>query len=126
MLCCPNATWILFSSNCFSSSSGINSINTPKSYRCKLDISSSVDTLWAPSCCINAFLVGEYSIISDILSDKASAISCVMCLPACNICLVAVLLFAAAIFCTPTKEYFSGILPSVASFNPVTSLIICK
>ena len=43
-----------------------------------------------------------------------------------NICLVAVLEFAAANFCTPTKELGSGVEPSRASFNPVTVRIISK
>ena len=46
--------------------------------------------------------------------------------PPCNICLVATFEFAAASFCTPTKAFASGVLASLASFNPVTSLIICK
>ena len=41
-------------------------------------------------------------------------------------CLVAVLLFNAAIFCNPTNEFSSGKDPSLASFNPDTSLIIFK
>ena len=45
-----------------------------------------------------AFFVGEYSITSDILRDKHSATSAVKNSPACNICLVAVLEFAAANF----------------------------
>ena len=40
--------------------------------------------------------------------------------------LVGVQKLAAASFCTPTKAFLSGILPSLASFKPVTSLIICK
>jgi len=43
-----------------------------------------------------------------------------------NICRVAVLLFAAANFCNPTNAFLSGVLPSLASFNHVTSRIICK
>ena len=96
MLCWAKAACILFSSLAFSSSSGANSINIPKSYKCKLDISSSVATLCTPIACIKASLVGEYSIISDILSDKHSAISEVINKPPASICLVAVLLFAAA------------------------------
>ena len=68
---------MLFSSKAFSSSSGDNSINIPKSYKCKLDISSSVATLCTPIACIKASFVGEYSIISDILSDNCSAVSAV-------------------------------------------------
>ena len=64
--------------------------------------------------CIKASLVGEYSIISDILRDKHSAISAVKNNPDCNICLVAVFEFAAANFCTPTNAFLSGILPSLS------------
>ena len=124
--CCWIAIWILFSNNCFSSSSGCKSKNIPKSYKCNSDISFNVATLWTPIACINASLVGEYSMMSDILRDKHSAVSDVKNNPACNICLVAVLLFAAANFWTPTKAFLSGILPSLASLSPVTSLIICK
>ena len=41
-------------------------------------------------------------------------------------CLVAVLEFKAANFCTPTKELGSGVEPSLASFKPVTARIIPK
>ena len=124
--CCCTATWMLFSSICFSSSSGFNSINIPKSCMCSSDISSSVATLWTPILCINASLAGEYSIMSDILSIKPSANSLVKWTPLCSICLVAVFEFAAANFWTPTNALGSGVLPSLASFNPVTSLIICR
>ena len=70
-------------------------------------------------------LVGEYSIISAIRSDKHSATSAVIYNIDCSICLVAVLEFAAAIFCNPTNESGSGV-PDAASLSPVTSLIICK
>ena len=73
---------------------------------------------------IKAFLVGEYSIISAILNDKHSATLAVKYNIDCNTCLVAVFEFAAANFCTPTKAFLSGILPSLASLSPVTSLII--
>ena len=126
MLFCWSAIWILLSSLPFSSSSGCNSINIPKSYKCNSDISSKVATLWAPIACMKASLVGEYSITSDILSDKHSAVSAVKNKPACNICLVAVFELAAANFWTPTKAFLSGILPSLASLSPVTSLIICR
>ena len=39
-------------------------------------------------------------------------------------CRVATFDALAAIFCNPTKALESGLLPSTASFNPVTSLII--
>ena len=123
---CCNAIWMLFSNIDFSSSSGIKSKNIPKSYKCSSDISSRVAILCTPIDCIKASLVGEYSIISDILRDKHSAVSAVKNKPACNICLVATFEFAAASFCTPTKAFLSGILPSLASFKPVTSRIICK
>jgi len=126
ILCCCKAICILFSNICFSSSSGINSINIPKSYKCNSDISCNVATLWTPIACIKASFVGECSIISDILRDRHSATSAVRYSPACNICLVAVLELAAANFCTPTKAFLSGILPSLASFSPVASLIICR
>ena len=64
--------------------------------------------------------------VEDILRERDSHISAHTNSPAFNICLVAVFEFAAAIFCTPTKERSSGILPSLASFKPVVSLIICK
>ena len=41
-------------------------------------------------------------------------------------CLVAVFELAAANFCTPTNALASGDDPSRASFNPVTSRIICR
>ena len=53
---------------------------------------------------MKASLVGEYSIISDILNDKHSAISAVKNKPDCNICLVAVLLLAAANSNTATRH----------------------
>jgi len=70
----------------------------PKSDKCKLPNSLNVDTLCIPIFCIKASLVGEYSSISYTLSDIASATSDVMYNPDCSICLVAVLLLAAAIF----------------------------
>ena len=82
--------------------------------------------MWAPIESIKAFLVGEYSMISDILRESCSATSAVKNNPACNICLVAVFEFAAAIFWTPTKDLSAGVDPSLASLSPVTSLIICK
>ena len=126
ILFCCIAICMLFSKSCFSSSSGIKSIKIPKSYKCRFCISSNVATLWTPIACIKASFVGEYSIISDILRDKHSQVSAVKNKPACNICLVATLEFAAASFWTPTKAFLSGILPSLASLRPVTSLIICK
>ena len=125
IICCCNAIWMLFSSIAFSSSSGASSMNIPKSYKCSSDISSSVATLWAPIACMKASLVGEYSIISDILSDKHSAVCAVKNNPAWSICLVAVFEFAAAIFWIPTRAFLSGVLPSLASFKPVVSRIIC-
>ena len=101
-------------------------MNIPKSYKCNSAISSNVPTLWEPICCIKASLVGEYSNISDILNDKHSHVSAVKNNPDCSICLVAVLLLAAAIFWTPTKALGSGLAASLASFKPVVSLIICK
>ena len=49
-----------------------------------------------------------------------------MFIPDFKMCLVAVLEFNAAIFCTPTKEFESGVDPSLASFRPVADLIIPK
>ena len=92
----------------------------------KSAISSKIPTLNLPILVINASLAGWYSIISDILSDKHSQSSLVKYKPESNICLVAVFEFAAANFCTPTNALESGVEPSLASFNPVTSLIICK
>ena len=63
---------------------------------------------------------------SDILKETASAVFNVKNNPLCNICLVAVFELAAANFCIPTNECLLGVLPSLASFNPVTSRIICK
>ena len=126
ILCCWRAIWILFSSIAFSSSSGANSKNIPKSCKYKLAISSKVATLNLPNVLINDFLVGEYSITSDILIDIHSAVNKVKYKLDCNKCLVAVLEFAAAIFCIPTNASLSGILPSLASLSPVTSRIICK
>jgi len=117
---------MLFSNNCFSSSSGDSCKNIPKSCICNSFISSKVLTLNLPNDCIKEFLVLEYSSTSDILSEIHSAVFSVKYNPAYSICLVAVFEFAAANFCIPTKAFLSGVLPSLASFNPVTSLIICK
>ena len=120
------AVCMLFSSSCFCSSSGSNSINIPKSYKYNSDISLRVATLWAPMACTNASAVGEYSNISDILRDNASATSVVKNIAPSWICLVATLEFAAANFWTPTSALGSGVLPSRDSFKPVTSLIIWR
>ena len=101
-------------------------MNIPKSYKYNSFISSKVATLCAPIACIKASLVSEYSNISDILKDKHSANSLVKNKEANKICLVATFELAAANFCTPTKAFGSGMLPSLASLRPVTSLIICK
>ena len=82
--------------------------------------------MWDPIACTKAFAVGEYSNISDILKQSCSHILCVINAPPCNICLVAVFELAAASFCTPTKAFGSGVAASLASFNPVVSLIICR
>ena len=76
--------------------------------------------------CMKASFVGEYSSMSDILKDNASATSAVKNIPLCKICLVATFEFAAAIFCIPTNDLASGVEASLASFKPVVSLIICK
>jgi hypothetical protein len=75
---------------------------------------------------IKESLVGENSNTSDIRKLIASAVLAVRYKLDCNMCLVAVFEFAAASFCTPTKAFLSGMEPSLASFNPVTSRIICK
>ena len=98
----------------------------PKSCNCKVFISFNVATLNLPILCIKDSFVGPNSKTSDILREIASAVFNVKYNPDCNICLVAVFEFAAASFCKPTKAFLSGVEPSLASFKPVTSLIICK
>ena len=105
----------MFCSNCaFSSSSGTNSKNIPKSYKCKLCTSSKVPTLNELILASNASLVNGYSNESDILKETFSHVLAAKYKLACNTCLVAVLEFAAANFCKPTKELGSGVLPSLA------------
>ena len=76
--------------------------------------------------CIKASLVRSKDKASAILRDIFSQVLRVKYRLASNICFVAIFEAFAAIFCKPTKALGSGIEPSLASFNPVTSLIICK
>ena len=87
----------------------------PKSYKCKSFNSSKVPTLPPPIFCIKFSLLGLYSNTSDILKERFSERSEVKYNPASNMCLVAVLEFAAANFCTPTNALESGVEPSRAS-----------
>ena len=104
----PSSKYIPNSINCFS-------INSPSVEVLNIDIEST-----------KACLVNGKAKASDALNAIFSQLRKVKYKQACKMCLVAVLLFAAANFCKPTSEPTSGVLASLASFKPVTSLIICK
>ena len=75
---------------------------------------------------MNSSLKGAYSRISDIRQVKHSAKVFVMYTDASRMCLVAVFEFMAASFWTPTSVRSSGMVPSLASFKPVTARIMFR
>ena len=121
-----NAICMFCSSWDFCSSSGDISMNIPKSYIYNSFISLSMDTLYLPILLTNSSLKSAYSKMSATRYDNPSAIVLYTYRLPSSICLVAVFELAAASFCKPTKELGSGLLPSLASFKPVTLRISFK
>ena len=120
------AICILASNCCFSSSSGSNSKKIPKSCKLRLTTSSNVLILYVDIEFCNDDLVSGNSKASATFKLIFSANLSVKNKLDCTICLVATFDALAASFCNPTSVLRSGKLPSLASFSPVTSLIICK
>ena len=89
-------------------------------------ISSNIARLYLPICIANSSLKSAYLRISAVLIVKHSAILLAINKLASKICLVATFEFNAANFWTPTNELGSGLEPSLASFKPVTVLIMSK
>ena len=116
----------MFCSSCaFSSSSGSRSKKIPKSCRFKFATSAKVLTLNVDIEFFKASAVKGKFNTSTIFLEMFSHNLNVKYKLALLMCLVAIFDCCAAIFCKPTNVSLSGSVPSLASFKPVTSRIIC-